>query len=96
MEITVRLNVRADADPVAVAQFLEWGRRLDAGPTVTHGVAVGDMSRTVTGPAEEVERAMGAGADDRGPDDPNAPTWTGPAPGGLTPVEAAAAETPPA
>ena len=94
MEITVRLNVRADADPVAVAQFLEWGRRLDAGPTVTHGVAVGDMSRTVTGPAEEIERAMGAGSVTEQPHEQ--PTWTGPAAGGLTPVEAAAAETPPA
>ena len=88
MQLSLTLNVKPDADPLVVGQFLAWALRLDAGLMVTQTIAVGDISKTVTGPTSAV---LAETSDEHGGD----PAWTGPAPGGLTNGEAAAADTAP-
>ena len=48
MRISVEINLRADVDPIAIQQWLEWGRKLDAGLPVTTTYAAGEVSKTET------------------------------------------------
>lgn len=60
MKITVEVNVRENASPDDILEWLARGRAIDAGPAIMRSFAIGEVGTSLVGTEEQVDRRNAA------------------------------------